>query len=257
MSEQQNLDAVRNIYAAFGRADLDGILALLDPEVSWRTPGSPGLPTGGLRRGVSGVREFFGLLLSTFDIQDFRPADFLSQGDKVVVLGRAVKARREPEGSWIFVGSTSSRFGVGGSWNSRSRQTSVRWWRNSDAASRARKARLSGHAGLSVYSLAMTPMRALGVTLLIASLPLSAQASKMKLEEFLRLTPSTTATGGAARGAFVPGGPGQPQGAVPSRRPPAPRRMQAPLARPPLNISSSARRLRARCPTSTCWASTT
>ena len=51
-----------------------------------------------------------------------------------------------------------------------------------------------------VYSLAMTRMRFIGVTLLIASLPLSAQASKMKLEEFLRLTPSTTATGGAAAG---------------------------------------------------------
>jgi hypothetical protein len=46
----------------------------------------------------------------------------------------------------------------------------------------------------------MTPMRALGVALLITSLPLSAQASKMKLEEVLRLTPSKTATGGAAPG---------------------------------------------------------
>ena len=52
----------------------------------------------------------------------------------------------------------------------------------------------------SVYSLAMPRLHALGVTLLIASLPLSAQASKMKLEEFLRLTPSTTAAGGAAPG---------------------------------------------------------
>jgi hypothetical protein len=43
-------------------------------------------------------------------------------------------------------------------------------------------------------------MRALGVALLITGLPLSAQASKMKLEEVLRLTPSTTATGGAAPG---------------------------------------------------------
>jgi ketosteroid isomerase-like protein len=86
MSEQQNLEAVRDVYAAFGRADLEGILASLDPQVSWRTPGSPDLPTGGLRRGIDEVREFFGLLLTTFDIQDFRPAEFLTQGDKVVVL---------------------------------------------------------------------------------------------------------------------------------------------------------------------------
>ena len=100
MSEQQNLDAVRSVYAAFGRADLEGILGVLDPEVSWRTPGSPDLPTGGLRRGVAEVREFFRLLLKTFDVQDFYPTDFLSQGDKVVVLGTS---REGPKGTGRLV----------------------------------------------------------------------------------------------------------------------------------------------------------
>jgi ketosteroid isomerase-like protein len=68
--------------------------------VSWRTPGSPDLPTGGLRRGIDEVREFFGLLLTTFDIQDFRPAEFLTQGDKVVVLGTS---REGPKGSGRLV----------------------------------------------------------------------------------------------------------------------------------------------------------
>jgi hypothetical protein len=40
----------------------------------------------------------------------------------------------------------------------------------------------------------------LGIALLIAALPLFAQASKMKLEEILRITPSTSAAGGAATG---------------------------------------------------------
>jgi ketosteroid isomerase-like protein len=100
MSEQENLEVVRNLYGAFGRADLDGILALLDPQVSWRTPGPPDLPTAGLRHGVAEVREFFGLLLSTFDIQDFRPSDFLAQGDRVVVLGTS---REGPKGTGRFV----------------------------------------------------------------------------------------------------------------------------------------------------------
>ena len=95
MSEQENLAVVRSVYAAFGRGDLEGILNRLDPQVSWRTPGPPDLPTAGLRRGVDAVREFFGLLLSTFDIQDFRPTDFLAQGDKVVVLGTS---REGPKG---------------------------------------------------------------------------------------------------------------------------------------------------------------
>lgn len=100
MSEQQNLEVVRNAYAAFGRADVDGLLALLDPQVVWRTPGPADLPTAGLRHGVAAVREFFGLLLTTFDIQDFHPTNFLAQGDKVVVLGTS---REGPRGSGRLV----------------------------------------------------------------------------------------------------------------------------------------------------------
>ena len=100
MSEEQNLNVVRNVYAAFGRGDLEGVLAPLDPEVSWRTPGAPDLPTGGLRQGVPAVREFFGLLLNTFDLVDFQPQDFLAGGDKVVVLGTS---REGPKGSGRLV----------------------------------------------------------------------------------------------------------------------------------------------------------
>ena len=100
MSEPENLEVIRNVYAAFGRGDLEGILARLDPQVSWRTPGPPDLPTAGLRHGVAAVREFFGLLLNTLDIQDFRPADFLAQDDKVVVLGTS---REGPKGTGRLV----------------------------------------------------------------------------------------------------------------------------------------------------------
>lgn len=106
MSEQQNLDVVRSVYAAFGQGDLEQILAALDPEVSWRTPGAPDLPTAGLRHGVPAVREFFGLLLNTFDFAEFQPHDFLAAGDKVVVLGTS---REGPKGGrlvdfrWVHV----------------------------------------------------------------------------------------------------------------------------------------------------------
>jgi uncharacterized protein len=100
VTEQQNLEVVRNIYDAFGRGDLDGILTLLDPGVSWRTPGAPDLPTAGLRQGIPAVREFFGLLSNTFDIADFRPTDFFASGDKVVVLGTS---REGPRGTGRFV----------------------------------------------------------------------------------------------------------------------------------------------------------
>ena len=100
MSEQQNLDVIRSVYAAFGRGDLEAILSSIDPEVSWKTPGGPDLPTAGLRQGIPAVREFFGLLLNTFDIADFQPQDFLAADDKVVVLGTS---REGPKGSGRLV----------------------------------------------------------------------------------------------------------------------------------------------------------
>jgi uncharacterized protein len=100
MSEQQNLDVVRRLYQAFGRGALNDMLALLDPDVSWLTPGSPELPTAGLRHGVPAVREFFGVLTDTLDIADFTPQDFLAAGDKVVVLGTS---REGPKGSGRLV----------------------------------------------------------------------------------------------------------------------------------------------------------
>ena len=91
MNEQQNVGVVQQAYAAFGRGDLDGLIALLDPQVSWRTPGPPDLPSAGLRHGPDAVRDFFGVLLNTFEITNFIPSDFLAQGDKVVVLGTSLE----------------------------------------------------------------------------------------------------------------------------------------------------------------------
>lgn len=100
MSEQQNIAVIRSLYDAFGRGDLEGILGALDPQVSWRTPGAPDLPTAGLRHGIPAVRDFFGLLLNTMDLAEFRPTDFLAAGDKVVVLGTS---REGPKGSGRLV----------------------------------------------------------------------------------------------------------------------------------------------------------
>jgi ketosteroid isomerase-like protein len=107
MSEQQNVGIVQDVYAAFGRGDLDGLIALLDSQVSWRTPGPPDLPSAGIRHGVDAVRNFFGILLSTFEITDFTPTDFLAQGDKVVVLGTSLERVRATgtaiEFRWVHI----------------------------------------------------------------------------------------------------------------------------------------------------------
>ena len=87
MSEQQNLDVVRKGYEAFGRGDIDGLLALLDEGVEWVTPGPSSLPTAGKRRGREAIRGFFKTLNEVFEIQRFEPKTFAAQGDLVIVIG--------------------------------------------------------------------------------------------------------------------------------------------------------------------------
>jgi uncharacterized protein len=86
MSES-NVELVRQGYDAFGRGDINGLLALLDERVQWLTPGPPELATSGRRTGRQEVGAFFGTLNEMFDIQRFEPSEFIGQGDRVVVLG--------------------------------------------------------------------------------------------------------------------------------------------------------------------------
>ena len=87
MDRQQNLELVQRGYEAFGRGDLDGLLALLDESVEWRSPGPADLPTAGTRRGKQQVAEFFRALGEMLDMQRFEPQTFLADGDRVIVLG--------------------------------------------------------------------------------------------------------------------------------------------------------------------------
>jgi ketosteroid isomerase-like protein len=85
MSEQQNLEVVQEVYSAFGRGDLPGLLAMLEDEVDWRLPGPA--PYAGHRRGHSEVQDFFTKLLEAAEIEHFAPQEFLAKGNTVVVLG--------------------------------------------------------------------------------------------------------------------------------------------------------------------------
>jgi ketosteroid isomerase-like protein len=78
---------VQRGYEAFGRGDIGALLALLDENVEWITPGPSDLPTAGHRRGQQQVAEFFQGVNNLFEVQRFEPEVFVSEGDRVVVLG--------------------------------------------------------------------------------------------------------------------------------------------------------------------------
>ena len=106
MSES-NLDVVRRGYEAFGRGDIDGLMAELDEQIQWVTPGPAELATSGRRSGHQQVGEFFNALNETFDIQRFEPREFITHGDRVIVLGSETTGVRATgkviELDWVHV----------------------------------------------------------------------------------------------------------------------------------------------------------
>ena len=74
---------VSELYAAFGRGDLESMLAPLSEDVSWDADWADlfsqraGLGVVAPRHGIDGAREFFALL-GTFQVHDFQVHDLLA-----------------------------------------------------------------------------------------------------------------------------------------------------------------------------------
>jgi ketosteroid isomerase-like protein len=105
MGTQENLQVVKNGYAAFGRGDIQGLLALFADDIEWVSPGE-GLPLAGTYRGHAEVAGFFQKLSQLVEFSSFEPREFLADGDRVLVVGfsRAkVKTTNSTfEGHWVM-----------------------------------------------------------------------------------------------------------------------------------------------------------
>jgi uncharacterized protein len=88
MSEQRNLEIVRGVYEAFGRGDLPAIINLMADDVDWYDPGPSAVTHAGHYHGRKGVEQFFARVADTLEIQTFEPAEFIAQGNRVVVIGK-------------------------------------------------------------------------------------------------------------------------------------------------------------------------
>jgi uncharacterized protein len=105
MSAQQNVEIVKEGYAAFGRGDIQGLLPLFAEDIEWIVPGE-GLPLAGTYRGREGVAGFFQKISEMVEISFFEPREFVAQGDRVLVVGfdrGRVKATNGAfEGDWVM-----------------------------------------------------------------------------------------------------------------------------------------------------------
>ena len=105
MSVKENVQIVKDGYAAFSRGDIPGLLALLTEDVEWHIPGA-GLPLAGTYLGRDGVANFFQKLAAESDILDFQPREFVAEADRVLVVGweraKVNATNRTAEADWIM-----------------------------------------------------------------------------------------------------------------------------------------------------------
>jgi len=137
MSIERNIQIVKDFFAAIGRGDREGLLALVAEDIEWIIPGD-GWPLAGTHRGQAGLADL--LRTASQPIETSTEArEFVAQGDRVLVVGFArgkIKATNKTfEDDWIF--AITVRDG---------RLTSIREYIDTQALARASRMDASGPA---------------------------------------------------------------------------------------------------------------
>ncbi len=86
MGAQENVQATKNLYAAFDRGDIDAIIDSLSDDVDWGWPSvATEVPWFGVVRGHPAVRKFFDVIAAEADIHRFEQKDFIGSDNMVAV----------------------------------------------------------------------------------------------------------------------------------------------------------------------------
>ena len=105
MSTRENVQVVKDFFAALRRGDRPGALALCADDIEWIIPGQD-WPLAGTRRGHAGLEAHFQKASETVETSFMEPREFVAQADRVMVVGVAsgrIKATGKPfEDNWIF-----------------------------------------------------------------------------------------------------------------------------------------------------------
>jgi ketosteroid isomerase-like protein len=92
----ENIQTIKGVYEAFGRGDVEAILAVVTDDVDWATEtSSDGAPWYGVRHGKAGVTTFFVDLAKTMEVDEFTPLTFAANDDDVMTIVRYTAHSRE------------------------------------------------------------------------------------------------------------------------------------------------------------------
>src|ERR1700749_1666590 len=104
MSIENNVQVVKEFFAAISSGDKQRVLALVAEDIEWIVPGE-GWPLAGTHRGHAGLADLLKTASETIETST-EPREFVAQGDRVLVVGFAkgkIKATNKTfEDDWIF-----------------------------------------------------------------------------------------------------------------------------------------------------------
>jgi uncharacterized protein len=88
MQEQQNIDLIKRVYAAFGKGDIDTIINSLADQLVWRFDAPATIPYAGEYKTPGEVKEgFFARLASTQKDYALKTDEFVAQDNSVIMVG--------------------------------------------------------------------------------------------------------------------------------------------------------------------------
>ena len=105
MSTQENVQIVKDFFAAMGSYNEQGLLALAAEDIEWIIPGE-GWPLAGTHRGHAELAAVLKKASKEVEMKYPKPPEFVAQGDRVMVVGVAtgkIKATNRPfKDEWVF-----------------------------------------------------------------------------------------------------------------------------------------------------------
>ncbi len=105
MSTQENVQIVKNFFAAMGGANKQDLLALVAEDIEWIIPGED-WPLAGTHRGRAELAAVLQKASEEVETTYPKPPEFVAQGDRVLVVGVAtgkIKATNKSfKDDWVF-----------------------------------------------------------------------------------------------------------------------------------------------------------
>jgi hypothetical protein len=105
MSIEENVQVVKDFFAAMGSGDKQALLALVAEDIQWIIPGED-WPLAGTHRGHAGLAATLRKASKEVEMTYPKPPEFVAQGDRVLAIGVAVGKIKATDKSfedhWVF-----------------------------------------------------------------------------------------------------------------------------------------------------------